>query len=97
MNFLYPRNTNNFDNTSQQTKPLATQYNVISYNNQLDKVSCDSQAQIPCKVLEQQQQQCSQPTQQTKYQLSDSELALLYKEAYEQAGAELIYRTLNKK
>ena len=94
MNFLYPRNSNNFDNVHQRqmpTKPLPTQYNIISYDNQLGKIPCDSQAQIPCQVLQQQQEQCSQPTQ---FQLSDSELAILYKEAYEQAGAEVLARTL---
>lgn len=92
MNFLYPRNSNNFENVYQQkkmpTRPLPTQYNIISYDNHLGKIPCDSQAQIPCQVL---QEQCSQPTQ---FQLSDSELAILYKEAYEQAGAEVLARTL---
>jgi len=95
MNFLYPRNSNNFENVYQRkqmpTRPLPTQYNIISYDNHLGKIPCDSQAQIPCQVLQQQQEQCSQPT---KFQLSDSELAILYKEAYEQAGAEVLARTL---
>jgi len=97
MNFLYPRNSNNFGDilaNKMPTKPLPTQYNVISYDNHLGKIPCDSQAQVPCQVLQQQQEQCSQSSQPTQFQLSDSELALLYKEAYEQAGAELIMRTL---
>lgn len=98
MNFLYPRNSNNFENVHQiqgqmPTKPLPTQYNIISYDNHLGKIPCDSQAQIPCQVL---QEQCSQSTQPTQFQLSDSELAILYKEAYEQAGAEVLSRTLQE-
>lgn len=99
MNFLYPRNSNNFGNilpNKMPTKPLPTQYNIISYDNHLGKIPCDSQAQVPCQVLQQQQEQCSQSSQPTQFQLSDSELAILYKEAYEQAGAELIARTLQE-
>ena len=92
MNFIYPRisnsNRNSFINITKP-KPIPTQYNVISYDNNMGKIPCDSQAQIPCNV----QQQCKKPTQ---YQYSDSEMAILYKEAYEQAGAELLYRTLNE-
>ena len=88
MNFLYPRKSNNFGNV-----PLPTQYNIISYDNQLGKMPCDSQAQLPCNILQQQQTQCSSPA---KYQLSDSEIALLYKEAYERAGEEVLIRTLQE-
>jgi len=72
------------------TRPLPTQYNLITYDNNLGKIPCDSQAQIPCNIL----QQCK--NQPNKYELSDSELALLYKEAYEMAGEEVLLRTLNE-
>ena len=89
MNFLYPRKSNNFGNV-----PLPTQYNIISYDNQLGKMPCDSQAQLPCNILQQQQTQCSNPSSISK--LSDSEIALLYKEAYERAGEEVLIRTLQE-
>ena len=96
MNFLYPRNSNKFYDLPIMTlPPLPTKYNIISYDNELGKIPCDSQAQLPCKVLQQQQTQCTTPTQ-TKYQLSDSEIALLYKEAYERAGEEVLLRTLQE-
>jgi hypothetical protein len=111
MNFLYPRNTNKFYDlpmtissmttipmttipiTTMPPVPLPTQYNIISYDNNLGKIPCDSQAQLPCNILQQQQTQCSTPT---KYKLSDSELALLYKDAYERVGEEILLRTLRE-
>lgn len=90
MNFLFPHKRNSFYNIPSMTRPLPTQYNIITYDNNLGKIPCDSQAQIPCNIL----QQCK--NQQTKYELSDSEFALLYKEAYEMAGEEVLLRTLNE-
>jgi hypothetical protein len=89
MNFVYPRNNNKFGDI-----PVPTKYNIISYDNELGKIPCDSQAQLPCKVLQQQQSQCSNPSLISK--LSDSEIALLYKEAYERAGEEVLIRTLQE-
>lgn len=86
MNFLYPRTINTFNNIPSITKPLPTQYNIITYDNNLGKIPCNNQAQIPCNI----QKQC------TKSQLSDSELAILYKEAYEMAGEEVLLRTLRE-
>ena len=91
MNFLYPKNSNTFSDIPSITNPLQTQYNIISYDNDLGKIPCNNQAQIPCNI----QKKCT-PTKPTKYQLSDSELAILYKEAYEMAGEEVLLRTLRK-
>jgi hypothetical protein len=96
MNFLYPHNNrNNRNSNGFGDIPLPTQYNIISYDNELGKIPCDSQAQLPCKVLQQQQTQCATPTS-TQSKLSDSEIALLYKEAYERAGEEILIRTLQE-
>lgn len=86
---------NMFNNIKQKTIP--TQYNIITYDKQITKVPCGNQAQIPCKIT---QSQCTTNTN-TKLntmnpnELSDSELALLYKSAYEMAGNEVLLRTLN--
>ncbi len=92
MNILYPiqKKINNFNNLPP-IKPLQTQYNIITYDNQLNKIPCGNQAQIPCNIT---QKQCS--TQPTKYILSDSELAILYKKAYEIAGNEVLFRALQE-
>ena len=49
-------------------------------------------AEVPCKAI----QSCSdtQPTP-IQYQLSDSELAVIYKAVYQEAGLEIFKRTLN--
>jgi hypothetical protein len=108
MNFIYPRkqhNINNFYNlpkitksipntshfTKNKTINIPTQYNLITYDNQLNKIPCDRHAQIPCNVI---QEQCT--NNNNTYQLSDSELAILYKEAYEMAGNEVLLRTLEE-
>lgn len=92
MNFLYPRTVvpsiNKFFDLPSKIQ-LPTQYNLISYDNQLAKIPCNNHPQIPCKV----QEQCKTATQT---HLSDSELALLYKQAYEMAGNEVLWRTLKE-
>ena len=59
------------------------------------KVSCSklNQAEVPCNVVA----SCMNPTIPitTQYQLSDSELAVLYKSMYEEAGRELLLRALS--
>ena len=87
--------------TPTSTDPL--QYNKIYYDtqggqsgNQWGKQSCSqlSQAQIPCDVVT----SCMNPAPSpTPNQLSDSELAVLYKVAYQQAGIEVLNRTLKNK
>lgn len=73
------------------TPPL--KYNKISYTPGIQKIPCEIAAQgnFPCSQI----QSCSSP-QTTQSQLSDSELAILYKEAYELAGLELMKRVITK-
>ena len=68
--------------------PSNTNYNKIYYQNQKEKKRCDKDAHphIPCKKT------CST---EEDYALSDSELAFLYKYAYEEAGKEILLRKLN--
>jgi len=68
--------------------PNNTNYNKIYYQNQKEKKRCDKDAHphIPCKKT------CST---EEDYALSDSELAFLYKYAYEEAGKEILLRKLN--
>ena len=105
MNYLFPRDTNNMNNSASMNNninnktikqslnkflniPNNTDYNKIYYQNQKTKTSCDKDAHphIPCKKT------CST---EEDYALSDSELAFLYKYAYEEAGKEILMRKLN--
>ena len=102
-NFLYPRNqinSNSFSNLplSIPNNAVPVEYNKIyfDYNDNNKQTDCrlKNQAQIPCKVVA----SCtptSSPTP-TKYQLSDSELAVLYRDMYASAGREILLRTLNE-
>ena len=71
------------------TIPTNTNYNKIYYQNQKKPTLCDNvnHANIPCKKT------CNS---EEDYALSDSELAFLYKYAYEEAGNEILMRELNK-
>lgn len=75
------------------TPPL--QFNAIAYTGQPARIPCEiaAQANVPCSQI---QQPCPETTTTTQPQieLSDSELAIIYKEAYEQAGLELMRRAL---
>ena len=107
-NTLYPRSQNKHNNKynnkhykqinmfNNVLKPLPTQYNIITYNKQNTKIPCGDQAQIPCKII-QQQNKCNTKDALNPNELSDSEIALLYKAAYELAGNEVLLRSLNKK
>ena len=99
--FFYDRN--NFSNV----KGLPTQYNQIYYDNQSNTSTCNNrppdqvtldkllgQAEVPCATV---QKQCPQATQFSLNSLSDSEIAVLYKVAYENAGMEVLNRALQKK
>ena len=100
-NYLFKKNTFADLTAATSTDPL--QYNKIYYDtqggqsgNQWGKQSCSqlSQAQIPCDVVA----SCMNPAPSpTPNQLSDSELAVLYKVAYQQAGIEVLNRTLKNK
>jgi len=83
-----------FINLAVPTGIPPLQYNKISYTPGIQKIPCEiaEQGNFPCSQI----QSCTAP-QTTQYQLSDSELAVLYKEAYEQAGLELMNRILQNK
>lgn len=90
MNYLYPKNKfENIAGSNTKIKPI--NYNEIYYNKQNEKVSCDNsnnllgQAEIPCDAIK----TCESQT------LSDSELAVIYKVAYETAAREIFIRTLD--
>lgn len=72
------------------TPPL--KYNKISYTSSLQKIPCEiaNQGNFPCSQI----QTCATPQTTQAEQLSDSELAILYKEAYERAALEIMKRTL---
>ena len=90
MNYLYPKNR--FANI-----PNPTKYNKIYYTNQNGKTSCDNSGEghpaVPCSVVK----ACNAEDQIDANTLSDSELAYLYKVAYEEAAREIFMRTLNGK
>jgi hypothetical protein len=75
------------------TPPL--QYNKISYTPGIQKIPCEiaEQGNFPCSQI----QTCISPQTTQAFHLSDSELAILYKEAYEKAGLEVIKRVLQNK
>ena len=88
--FNTPRSA--FINLAVPTGTSPLKYNQITYT--------PKQQQIPCEIADQGNFPCSQiqscATQATAAQLSDSELAVLYKEAYEQSGLELMKRILQQ-
>ncbi len=97
--FFY--NRNNFSNVA-----LPTQYNQIYYENQSNTSTCNSskpdqaildqllgQAEVPCATVK----KCPTPTKFSLDNLSESELAIIYKVAYENAGMEVLNRALQKK
>ena len=91
MNFFYPKSK--FEDVSTNSiKPLKTDYNEIYYTNESDeKQLCSNldQPEIPCDIV----RTCKiEPT--PKYTLSNSELAVLYKVAYEESAREIFTRTL---
>lgn len=78
------------------TPPL--RYNQISYSDQRRKIPCEiaAQANVPCSQIQTPCTSGSTSTDSQMYQLSDSELAIIYKLAYEQAGLELMNRVLRQ-
>lgn len=98
--FFYDKNK--FSNI----KGLPVQYNEIYYDNQSNTGTCNNskpnqalldqllgQADVPCPVVT---KQCPIPTKFSLDSLSDSELAVIYKVAYENAGMEVLNRALQK-
>ena len=110
MNFFYPKNKfedvdtkiinerKKQKNNNNQTKK--TDYNQIYYSNESDsseKKLCNDrdQPEIPCNIIK----KCDPiptPIQKTGLDsLSNSEIAVLYKFAYEASAREILTRTLN--
>jgi hypothetical protein len=93
-NIILPKS--DFINIAIPTGTPPLKYNDISYSNEQQKIPCNimNQAQIPCNLIQDKIQdkisKCPKPT----YDLSDSELAILYKAAYEKAGIEIMSRVL---
>ncbi len=85
-----------FINLAIPTGTPPMRYNQISYNDQRQKkIPCEiaAQANVPCSQI---QTPCpAQSISDQLSQLSDSELAIIYKLAYEQAGLELMNRVVN--
>jgi hypothetical protein len=106
MNYLYPKNK--FDNIPQTTNGTeTTNYNEIYYSNQNNKL-CDviltsTQADIPCNVIKSCAQSSTQTQKPTKPKpkisldnLSNSEIVVLYKVAYDEAAREIFMRTIKE-
>ena len=102
VNFLYPNkhqtNSNSFANMILEIpKTFPTEYNKIDYNyndkNKKEECRLKNEAEIPCNIVS----SCatSTPTA-TQFQLSDSEMAMIYRDAYASAGRELLLRTINE-
>lgn len=87
-------NKNNFVNLSVPTGTPQIKYNKITYVPGIQQIPCEiaNQANFPCSQI----QTCLIPKTIKAEQLSDSELAILYKEAYKRAGLEIIKRTLEE-
>ena len=98
-NFFYPKN--NFEDVGKRNNkntplptPINTDYNEIYYTNESDqKQLCANvnQAEIPCDIV----RICKpEPTPIPKPTLSDSEIALFYKVAYNESAREILTRTI---
>jgi hypothetical protein len=103
MNYLYPKNL--YPKIKFENIPEATNYNEIYYSNKSPNQICDtlSQAEIPCTTIP----KCNSkgqpiptptptPSPASLASLSDSEIAVLYKVAYETSARELFMRTLEE-
>ena len=92
------KNLNNFLNLAIPNITTPVEYNQIYYDKQALKIPCNQskEAQIPCNVVS----SCTNTTPQipitTQYQLSDSELNILYRSLYADAGRQVLYKTLVK-
>ena len=93
MNFFYPKN--NFIDIDSD-RPKQTDYNEIYYTNDLNKKQlCANvnQAEIPCDIV----RTCkTEPNKRGLDSLSNSEIAVLYKVAYEESAREIFTRTLKE-
>ena len=80
-------------NLAIPTGNIPTQYNQIQYENK-GKLSCNlRQAEVPCNKVN--INACNSPST-TKYQLSDDEMNAVYEFIYENAGLQVLQRTLKE-
>jgi len=102
-NYLYNKNIHSSNESSKNefynvkleipTGNVPTQYNQIKYENK-GKLSCNSwQAEIPCNKVD--TSACIVPAT-TKYELTDAEMIDVYKFIYENAGLQVLQRTLKE-
>ena len=106
MNFFYPKNkfvdiSKNNNNNNSDT-PKQTDYNKIYYTSDSnEKQLCANvdQAEIPCEIVRTCKTEPAPPTPTPAPtfgldSLSNSEIAVLYKVAYEASAREVLTRTL---
>lgn len=75
-------------NTFSDLARVPTQYNKIYYYDQPQRIPCDNHPQIPCSLCP--------GDGNTEYKLSDADMALIYLEAYKQAGRNVLLRKLQE-
>ena len=104
LNNLIKNNKNNKNNKNSINTFTNTandiDYNKIYYHNQNEKKLCDAnldkQANVPCDIIKKCSDDEEIDEEIDEYTLSDSELAVLYKVAYEEAAREIFMRTLRE-
>ena len=101
LNNLKKNNKNNINSINTFTNTANDiDYNKIYYHNQNEKKLCDAnldkQANVPCDIIKKCSDDEEIDEEIDEYTLSDSELAVLYKVAYEEAAREIFMRTLRE-
>jgi len=101
LNNLKKNNKNNINSINTFTNTANDiDYNKIYYHNQNEKKLCDAnldkQANVPCDIIKKCSDDEEIDEEIDEYTLSDSELAVLYKVAYEEAAREKFMRTLRE-
>ena len=96
--YNYNNMLNSFSNLplSIPKNTISSEYLKLYYekqNGHPSKLNCShkNEAAIPCNAVP----TCSLP-KPTEYQLSDSDIGLIYSDAYKNAGRELLLRTLKE-
>jgi hypothetical protein len=109
-NFLYPKNknSNSFSNLalSIPKNSVPVEYNKIYFynNDKTEESECKlkKEAEIPCEIVSKCENTDTSASNTpasipvtTKFELSDSEMAVIYRDAYVQAGRQVLLRTIN--
>ena len=99
-NLSHNKNLNSFANMvleiPKTTVPI--EYNQIyyDYSNKKEECKIKNEAEIPCNIISTcNKNQTLSPTP-TQFQLSDSEIAVIYRDAYASAGRQLLLNVLNE-